>query len=91
MEPYGVSIGDHVQINENVILNCRPPAEVIIGNNVIISYNAVILTASLDPIPLSDGNTYKTATVVIEDAAWIGAGAIILTGFSLGESSIITA
>ncbi len=85
--PWNLTIGNEVWIGENVWLDCLVP--IIIGNNICLSQNVVILTGS---------HNYKktsfdliTGSVVIEDGAWIGAGAIVNQGITLGSHAVLTA
>ena len=85
-----ISIGDGVFINFGaVILDVAP---VRIGAGTRIGPNAQILTADHP----RDPETRKTGLelgrpITIADHVWIGGGAIILPGVSVGESAIIGA
>jgi putative colanic acid biosynthesis acetyltransferase WcaF len=84
--PWHLNIGNEVWIGENVWLDCLVP--ITIGNNVCLSQGAVILTGS---------HNYKktsfdliTGTVILEDGVWIGAGAIVNQGLTIGNHAVLT-
>jgi putative colanic acid biosynthesis acetyltransferase WcaF len=85
--PWWLTIGNEVWIGENVCFDCLVP--IIIGNNICISNGAVFLTGS---------HNYKktsfdlmTASIVLEDGVWIGAGAIVNLGIVVGTHAVLTA
>jgi acetyltransferase-like isoleucine patch superfamily enzyme len=96
-----IYIGDNVSINMNcTFIDCN---KITIGNNVLIASNVQIYT-STHPVELSErltpdwtknSNQYFCRTfaypVVIEDGCWIGGGAIILPGITVGRGSVIGA
>jgi len=84
--PWHLNIGNQVWIGENVWLDCLVP--IVIGNNVCMSQGAVILTGS---------HNYKktsfdliTGSVTLEDGVWIGAGAIVNQGLTIGSHAVLT-
>ena len=68
--------------------------EVIIGNNVMMSPDVVILTMGHKydniEIPMCNQGAFDT-TVVIDDDVWIGIKAIILPGIKIGKGAIVGA
>jgi maltose O-acetyltransferase len=87
---YSTTIGAHVYVNFNVvILDC---ATVTIGDHVQIAPGVQILTADhpRDPGERRAG-LEMAAPVVIGENAWLGAGAIVLPGVSVGRDSIVGA
>jgi putative colanic acid biosynthesis acetyltransferase WcaF len=83
--PWNLTIGDDVWIGEHVWIDSLTYVQ--IGSNVCISQNSVIMTGS---------HNYKLKTfdlilapVIIEDGAWICAGAYILPGAVLRSHSVI--
>ncbi len=63
--------------------------EVVIGENVCINDGVEILTASHD---VSDPNWKEVkAKIIIEDYVWIGTGAMILPGVTIGRGAVIGA
>ena len=103
--PFHCDHGDNILIGDNVIIgmNCifvdnRP---ITIGNNVLIASGVQIYTAT-HPVEAEErliepdrenGVFFRTLAkpVVIEDGAWIGGGAIILPGVTVGKNSVIGA
>lgn len=80
-------MGQNSVINENCRIDTR--GGVLIGKNVVISSEAVILTATHDPrSPQFEG---VRKTVFVHDYAWIGLRALILPGVTLGEGSVVAA
>lgn len=85
--PKALSIGEYTHINRGCILDSR--GSITIGNSVSISYNVTILTGGHDAFsPVFAGKFYP---VIINDYAWIGAGATILQGVSIGEGAVVAA
>lgn len=84
----GLSIGDDVDIGEFVVL--RASGGLTIGNRVLIAAHAVLTTRGHPEQPPRSGRV-EDAPVVIGDDVWIGAGAIILPGVTVGEGSIVAA
>lgn len=72
-----------------VILDCAP---VHIGDGVLLGPNVQIYTAHhpLDPETRRAGRELASP-INIDDNVWIGGGAIILPGVSIGENSVIGA
>jgi maltose O-acetyltransferase len=89
--PKNVEIGDNVGINYGVYILGHN--KIKIGNNIVLSARCMLIDAGLDvgrfanefPVPHIDGE------IIIEDYAWIGAGAIILPNVRVGERSIVVA
>ena len=89
--PRQVSLGDNVVINEGVVLQCCGSAEIQIGNRVAVSYGAMLLTGGIDLETLDTARAHETASIIIGDRAWIGAGAIVLPGVHVGAGAVIAA
>jgi acetyltransferase-like isoleucine patch superfamily enzyme len=83
----GVRIGANSRINRDCCLDARGPLE--IGDNVSVSPEVVILTAS----HRIDDPSFRVETrpVIVEDHAWIGTRALILPGVTLGRGSVVAA
>jgi maltose O-acetyltransferase len=83
----GARIGAYSRINRDCCLDARGP--LVIGENVSISPEVVILTAGHrtdDP-----GFPVETRPVTIEDHVWIGTRATILPGVRLGRGCVVAA
>jgi len=90
--PSRISLGDNVTINRECALYASymvDNVEIKIGNNVALSPHVRIFTATHDYSSLGLNDT--AASVIIEDYAWIGGGAIILPGVTIGEGAVIGA
>lgn len=97
-----VRIGDYCYLT-NVVLLCE--LEVVIGNYVLIGWNATIADTDFHPIapaeriadaiacsPLGKGHRRPEIArkpVIIEDDVWIGPNATILKGVKIGAGAII--
>lgn len=90
--PSRISFGDNVTINRDCALYASymvDNVEIKIGNNVALSPHVRIFTATHDYTTLGLDDT--AASVIVEDYAWIGGGAVILPGVTIGEGAIIGA
>lgn len=87
-----LELGDYVSIHQMCYLESF--GGLSIGANVAIAHGASIITLEHDfhqkSIPMRDASVIKKP-VVIEDDVWIGAGAKILAGVTIGKSSVIGA
>jgi acetyltransferase-like isoleucine patch superfamily enzyme len=92
--PFYTNFGKFIRIGKNVFINhacsfldmggITLEDEVLIGPRV----NLVTENHPLDP---SDRRALLTRPIVIKRNAWIGAGATILPGVTIGENSIVAA
>ena len=89
--------GDNVYIGPNACF-LSSDAEICIGNNVMFGPNVMIVTGNhrIDVIgkamvDVHDKLPENDETVIIEDDCWIGMGAIILKGVTIGKGSVIGA
>jgi len=88
----GIMIGDRVWLSRNTLI--QGSGGVSIGNDVLFGPGVIVW---------SSGHEYKASTgpirgqgltfgpIVIEDGAWIGAGAIILQGVKIGAGAVVGA
>lgn len=73
--------------NSNIILRCTK--EIIIGEDVAISHNVTIMDSDAHEIV---GNAHsKSQPINIGNHVWIGTGAKILKGVTVGSGSVIAA
>lgn len=90
-----IEIGNNVAVNELCFISGY--GGLIIGNNVAISHNCSIITTShlADGYSQSDWNNWSNSVekkpVIINDNCWIGCGARILGGSTIGRNVIIGA
>lgn len=85
-----IELGKNVYINFNcTILDC---AKVTIGENTLIGPNVQIYTAThpLNPRARLEGKEFARP-VKIGSNVWIGGGAIILPGITIGDNAVIGA
>jgi len=86
-----ITIGEKCSVNRGVVL--QGFNDIKIGKQVVISVNCLILDGNLDHEGMikTGKRDHIPSYVHIGDYAWIGAGAIILPGVSIGDRSIIAA
>lgn len=86
--PKRVTLGEGTVVNRSVILDGRFP--LTIGSNVCIAIRTVILTLEHD---LADQKGFRAvgAPVHVGDRVFIGTGAIVLPGVSIGEGAAVAA
>jgi acetyltransferase-like isoleucine patch superfamily enzyme len=91
-----ITIGENVSINYNCHIACTQ--KISIGNNVLLASQVFISDHShgetikemLNMSPL-DRPLYSKGPIVIEDNVWIGEGAVILSGVTVGHNAVIGA
>lgn len=81
-----VTIGKNVYINSNVLMMSR--GGITIEDDVMIAANVSLLTNNHDPY---EREILLCKPIVIRQGAWIGAGATILPGFTVGKYAIVGA
>ena len=85
-----VIIGNHTRIGiGNTIIG-----PVCIGNNVNLAQNITVTALNhnySDPDILIDKQGFTTSAIKISDDVWIGAGAVILPGVTIGEHVVVAA
>ena len=87
-----IYLGKNAEIRSGCYLIARD--KIIIGENSTLAYGTTILTTADPNGPynaLAVLYPYKKAPVVIGDNVWIGFGAQIMSGVSVGSNSIIAA
>lgn len=87
--PQKISLGSRVTINRFSLIQGTPYSNVIIGDNVVISYNVKILTASLKLNIFPFEHYY--ADVVIGNKVWLAANVTILPGVLIPDNVIVAA
>ena len=85
--PENVNIGTGCSINAGVFILGR--GKTTIGNDVTLSARVMLIDAGLDPE--SKDRIHVESYVRIHDRVWIGAGAIVLPGVTIGEGSVVGA
>lgn len=86
-----VCIGKNCGINHDVFILGNNNIE--IGDGVVLSARVMLLDAGLDVKKFStqDFPPHVSGFVKIEDGVWVGAGAIVLSGVTIGRKSVIGA
>ena len=82
-----ISVGKHSHINTQCILDGR--GGITIGSCVSISHRVNIMTGSHDYKSRNFQGIFKP--IVIEDYAWVGVGATILQGVTIGKGAVVCA
>lgn len=88
-----VRIGRRTDIGCNGVIGSH--AGIFVGESVLIAANCYIgggqyRSESLE-LPFMDQGLYSNGPVVIGDASWLGAGAVVLDGVRIGKSCIVGA
>jgi acetyltransferase-like isoleucine patch superfamily enzyme len=83
-----ISIGDHVMIGPYTTIGAHAP--VILEDHVRISQGVLIETASLD-LSRSLPYPHVSRPITVKRGAWVGAGAMVLGGVTIGEYAVIAA
>ncbi|WP_419874795.1 DapH/DapD/GlmU-related protein [Candidatus Pristimantibacillus sp. PTI5] len=80
-------IGDNVFLNYGLDIGCTK--SIRIGSNTIIGPMVNIIDTNFHPVDMEDQSRSKD--IVISDNVWIGRGAVILPGVTIGPNSVIAA
>lgn len=87
MDPNRLYIGNYSDINRNVTLDAR--GLLYIGNSVSISHGVMLMTGSHD---INDSSFRAVfLPIKIDDYVWIGCGAIVLQGVTIGKGAVVAA
>ena len=84
-----LEIGHKSYINFNSTVICYD--HIIIGSNCAISWNTNMLDGNAHELVVGEVARPRTQPVVIGDKVWIGAGAIILPGVTVGDGAVVAA
>jgi putative colanic acid biosynthesis acetyltransferase WcaF len=85
--PWRLAIGNNSWVGDEVTLYCLECIR--IGDNVVISQQAYLCTGTHDHRDPRFG--LEVRPVIIEAGAWIGLGALIMPGVTIGEGALIGA
>lgn len=88
-KPVNITIGNDVSIGCNVILQAHAP--IYIGDFTKIAPGVIIVTASHDTSKRDYERTRTTSPVKIGSNCWLGTGAIVLPGVTIGDGTIVGA
>ena len=85
-----VHFGRHIYANFGLTL--VDDAEITVGNDVKFGPNVIVCTAAHPVLPELRAKAYQyNLPVKIGNCVWVGAGAIILPGVTIGDNSVIGA
>jgi acetyltransferase-like isoleucine patch superfamily enzyme len=86
-----ILIGRHCSVNRGVVI--QGFSDTRIGERVVLSVNCMILDGNLDHAHLVKTGMRKhvPSHVLIGNDVWVGAGAIVLPGVTIGARSIVAA
>ena len=86
-----ILIGDGTFLNTHIRFGC-PKDPITIGRNCLIGPNVMFETTehSLAYVPNAGRSRYNQP-ITVEDEVWIGAGAIILSGVTIGHGAVVAA
>lgn len=92
--PFHTNFGKHTTIGKNVFINhgCSflDLGGITIEDDVLIGPKVSLITEN-HPVDPNNRKSLDLAKIVIKKNAWIGAGAIILPGVTVGENAIVAA
>lgn len=85
--PWNLELGDNVALSQ--CTNIYAVDKITIGNNVVVSREAFLCTASHDiSSPIME---LTTAPITIGNNVWICARAIVLPGVTIGDGAVVAA
>ena len=92
--PFHTNYGGHITLGKQVFINhaCSflDLGGITIEDDVMIGPR-VNITSENHPVSVTERKTMLPAAVLIKKNAWIGAGATILPGVTVGENSVVAA
>ncbi len=92
--PFQINYGKNTQIGKNVFINfdCTflDLGGITIEDHVMLAPKVSLLSEG-HPLAANDRQTLTAGKIHIKKNAWIGAGAIILQGVTIGENAVVAA
>lgn len=92
--PFHTNFGRFINIGKNVFINhgCSflDLGGITIEDDVLIGPNVQLITEN-HPIQPAERKALDLKSILIKRNAWVGAGAIILPGVTVGENSVVAA
>ena len=94
LAPFSTNFGKHTRIGKNVFVNhgCSflDLGGITIEDDVLIGPQVKLVTEN-HPVDPANRKSLDLKSIVVKKNAWIGAGAVILPGVTIGENSIVAA
>src|ERR1039458_8654863 len=85
--PWNLKVGDYTWVGEEVcIINFAPIA---VGAHCCLSQRCFLCSGNHDY--RAENMAYRHAPIVLEDGVWVGAGAFVGPGVTVGTDAVITA
>ena len=92
--PFQINYGKNTRIGKSVFINfdCTflDLGGITIEDNVMLAPKVSLLSEG-HPAAANDRQTLTTGSIHIQKNAWIGAGAVILPGVTIGENAVVAA
>lgn len=92
--PFYTDFGKNMIFGENVFVNScccfQDQGGIVIGDDCLLGHRVTIATIN-HGIPPAERNVHELAPVRVGNSVWIGSGACILPGVSIGDGSVIAA
>ena len=94
LPPFYTDFGKNIRVGKNVFINhaCTfmDRGGITIEDNVLVGPKVNLITINHPQDPAKRQSTISTP-IVIKKNAWLGAGAMIMPGVTIGENSIVSA
>ena len=94
LAPFSTNFGKHTRIGKNVFVNhgCSflDLGGITIEDDVLIGPQVKLVTEN-HPVDPANRKSLDLKSILVKKNAWIGAGAVILPGVTIGENSIVAA
>jgi len=84
-----IVLGDSVFINQGAVMCAEPGHAIVIGDHVLIGNNAWLATSDYHQV--APDKPVKAGSIHLKRNTWIGQGALILPGVTIGEHSVVAA
>ena len=92
--PFYTDCGRNIHLEKNVFINSgchfQDQGGIFIGEGTFIGHNVILATLNHDMNPYTRANIYPKP-IHIGKRVWIGSGAIVLPGVTIGDNSVIGA
>jgi maltose O-acetyltransferase len=86
----GITIGSRTFVNFNCTMLDAAP--IVVGDECLLASGVQLITAThpVDPVPRREA-IEQALPVTVADGVWLGAGAIVCPGVSIGENTVVGA